>query len=109
MSSEEDPPLSMSEDGLRIELEPDDPALRARYEALIRDEYQRCNPGDSLDALKHRAAFSKEAQGLLRDWMAVAAELTRKSGTVVRPQSGNSPDSLGGEGAASIHAQSKHR
>lgn len=79
MSSKEDPLLYMSEDGLRIEIGPNDPVLREKYESLIRDEYARCNPGDSLDALKHRAEFSKEAQGLLRDGMAVAENLARHS------------------------------
>jgi hypothetical protein len=32
----------------------------------------RCHPGESLDDLKRRSSFSKEARGLLRDWMAVA-------------------------------------
>lgn len=65
--------LTMSEDGLVIRIEPQDRKLREKYEALIRDEYARCHPGDSLNLLKHRARFMKEAQGLLRDWMAVAA------------------------------------
>ena len=103
MSSKEDPPLYMSEDGVRIEIGPADPALREKYEALIRAEYQRCNPGDTLDALKHRALFSKEAQGLLRDWMAVAAGLAHKNGTIARPQSGNSSGSSGDENAPSTH------
>jgi hypothetical protein len=42
-------------------------------EALIRRDYERCHPGDTLDDLKRRAAFSKEDRGLLRDWMAIAA------------------------------------
>ena len=42
-------------------------------ESLIRRDYERCHPGDTLDDLKRRAAFSKEDRGLLRDWMAVAA------------------------------------
>lgn len=42
-------------------------------ESLIRQDYERCHPGDTLDDLKRRAAFSKEDRGLLRDWMAVAA------------------------------------
>lgn len=73
MSNSDRSPLTMSEDGMTILVEPHDHELRERYEALIRDEYARCHPGDSLDMLKHRARFMKEAQGLLRDWMAVAA------------------------------------
>ncbi|KRR27640.1 hypothetical protein [Bradyrhizobium retamae] len=42
-------------------------------ESLIREDYERCHPGDTLDDLKRRAAFSKEDRGLLRDWMAIAA------------------------------------
>jgi hypothetical protein len=42
-------------------------------ELLIRDDYERCHPGDTLDDLNRRAAFSKEDRGLLRDWMAIAA------------------------------------
>jgi hypothetical protein len=42
-------------------------------ESLIRRDYERCHPGDTLDDLKRRAAFSKEDRGLLREWMAIAA------------------------------------
>ena len=42
-------------------------------ESLIRREYERCHPGDTLDDLKRRATFSREDRGLLRDWMAIAA------------------------------------
>src|SRR5207237_5192918 len=35
-------------------------------ESLIREDYGRCHPGDTLDDLKRRAAFSKEDRGLLR-------------------------------------------
>lgn len=66
-------PNSMSEDGLLRLIEPENLELRTRYEQLIRADYEHCHPGDTLDALRHRARFSKEAQGLLRDWMAVAA------------------------------------
>jgi hypothetical protein len=38
----------------------------------IRLAYERCHPEDSFDDLKHRARFSKEAKGLLRDWLALA-------------------------------------
>lgn len=73
MSKAGDSPLFMSEDGLETIIEPSDLTLREKYEALIREDYHRCHPDDSLESLKHRAHFSKEAQGLLRDWMAVAA------------------------------------
>ncbi len=42
-------------------------------ESLIREDYERCHPGETLEDLKRRASFSKEGRGLLRDWMAVAA------------------------------------
>ena len=46
---------------------------RAYLEALIREDFERCHPGETLDDVRRRAAFSKEDKGLLRDWMAVAA------------------------------------
>jgi hypothetical protein len=46
---------------------------RSYLESLIREEYERCHPGERLEDLKRRASFSKEDRGLLRDWMAVAA------------------------------------
>ncbi|SFQ28686.1 hypothetical protein SAMN05216330_12344 [Bradyrhizobium sp. Ghvi] len=45
----------------------------ATLESLIRDDYERCHPGETLDDLKQRASFSREDRGLLRDWMTVAA------------------------------------
>ena len=41
--------------------------------SLIRVDYERCHPGEALEDMKLRSAFSKEDKGLLRDWMAVAA------------------------------------
>ena len=37
-------------------------------EQILRAEYERCHPDDTFDALKHRAAFSKEDRRLLEDW-----------------------------------------
>ena len=56
----------------RQNLEPgsDDPTY---LESLVREDYARCHPGETLDDLKRRASFSREDRGLLRDWMAVAA------------------------------------
>lgn len=54
-------------------VDPVDDAERVYLEALIREDFARCHPGDSLDDMKRRSAFSKEDRGLLRDWMAVAA------------------------------------
>ncbi|MCA6122064.1 hypothetical protein J6500_09160 [Bradyrhizobium sp. WSM 1704] len=48
-------------------------AETAYLESLIRQDFERCHPGETLDDLKRRASFSKEDRGLLRDWMAVAA------------------------------------
>lgn len=45
----------------------------ACLEALIREDFERCHPGETLEDLKRRASFSREDRGLLRDWMAVAA------------------------------------
>lgn len=45
---------------------------RAYLESLIREDFERCHPGDTLEDLKRRASFSKEDRGLLRDWMAIA-------------------------------------
>jgi hypothetical protein len=46
---------------------------RAYLESLIREDFERCHPGETLEDLKRRASFSKEDKGLLRDWMAIAA------------------------------------
>jgi hypothetical protein len=46
---------------------------RTYLESFIREDFERCHPGETLDDLKRRASFSKEDRGLLRDWMAVAA------------------------------------
>lgn len=54
-------------------VDPVDDAERVYLESLIRDDFARCHPGDSLDDMKRRAAFAKEDKGLLRDWMALAA------------------------------------
>jgi hypothetical protein len=54
-------------------VDPVDDAERAYFESLIREDFARCHPDDSLDDMKRRSIFSKEDRGLLRDWMAVAA------------------------------------
>ncbi|MCF8470369.1 MAG: hypothetical protein K9G30_06265 [Parvibaculum sp.] len=58
---------------------PDDAETRARYEALIRADYNHLHKDDSFDDLKRRAHFSKEDQGLLFLWMAVAARRAERS------------------------------
>ncbi len=53
---------------------PANQAEQAYLESLIRDDFERCHPGETLADVKRRASFSKEDKGLLRDWMAVAAK-----------------------------------
>ncbi len=55
---------------------PKDEAERAYLESLIRDDYDRCHPGDTFDDMKRRSRFSREDQGLYRDWLAIAAALS---------------------------------
>ena len=55
---------------------PTNEAAQAYLESLIREDFERCHPGETLDDIKRRASFSKEDKGLLRDWMAVAARRT---------------------------------
>src|SRR5690606_34733041 len=66
--------LSISALGLRLPIWHDDQQSLRYHETLIDAACARCRPRDTLADLKHRAVFSKEDQGLLRDWMAVAAE-----------------------------------
>ncbi len=61
--------LSNSHDFVR----PTNEAERDYLESFIRDDFQRCHPGETLDDIKRRAFFSKEDKGFYRDWMAVAA------------------------------------
>lgn len=52
---------------------------RTKLESLVRDEYDCLHANDSFEYLKLRASFSKEDQGLLRDWMAIAARRAGKA------------------------------
>jgi hypothetical protein len=61
--------LSNSHDYIR----PANEAERTYLESLIREDYERCYPDDTLEDMKRRSAFSKEDKGRLRDWMAIAA------------------------------------
>ncbi|MGE3870612.1 MAG: DUF2478 domain-containing protein [Pseudorhodoplanes sp.] len=54
-------------------IEPANAAERTYLESLIRDDYERCHPGETLHELKRRLSFSPGEQGLYRDWMALAA------------------------------------
>jgi hypothetical protein len=55
-------------------LQPAGEEERAYLESLIREDFERCHPGETLDDIKWRASFSREDRGLLRDWMAIAAK-----------------------------------
>lgn len=73
--------MGTSENGFHIytngifdRIGPADEREWAYHASLIRTDYERCHPEDTFEALLHRARFSKEDQGLLHDWMAVAAQ-----------------------------------
>lgn len=55
------------------QIEPPDESECTYLEPLIRSDYERSHPDESLEDLKRRARFSKEDKGLLRDWMMLAA------------------------------------
>ena len=61
--------LSNSHDFIR----PADASYRAYLESLVRAEYDRTHPGETFDDMKRRMSFSREDQGLYRDWIALAA------------------------------------
>ncbi|MEJ8570377.1 hypothetical protein [Microbaculum marinum] len=86
MMPSSDERLYMSANGVRQPIGPDDSDIRSYHESLIRADYERCHPDDSFEDLKHRARFSKEDQGLLRDWMAVAAERARQQQKDAAPE-----------------------
>lgn len=54
------------------QIEPSNVNERAFLESLIRADYEKYHPDETLEDLKRRARFSKEDKGLLRDWMVVA-------------------------------------
>ncbi len=64
---------------------PADEAERAYLESLIREDFERCHPDETLEDVRRRAPFSREDKGLLRDWMAVAA--IRAAADRVKPPS----------------------
>jgi hypothetical protein len=37
---------------------------RAHLETLIREDFERCHPGEALEDLKRRASFSREDRGI---------------------------------------------
>lgn len=61
--------LSNSHDFVR----PANASDRAYLESLVRAEYDRTHPGETFDDMKRRMSFSREDQGLYRDWIALAA------------------------------------
>ncbi|WP_245470604.1 hypothetical protein [Mesorhizobium sp. M2C.T.Ca.TU.002.02.1.1] len=61
--------LSNSHDFIR----PADASERAYLESLVRADYDRSHPGETFDDMKRRMSFSREDQGLYRDWIALAA------------------------------------
>ncbi|WP_137934683.1 hypothetical protein [Mesorhizobium comanense] len=70
--------LSNSHDFVR----PADTAERAYLESLVRADYDESHPGETFDDMKSRMSFSREDQGLYRDWIALAvarAETARAS------------------------------
>lgn len=60
-------------------VQPADAGERARLEALVRADYDASHPGETFDDMKRRSAFSREDQGLYRDWMALAASRAQTS------------------------------
>lgn len=46
---------------------------------LVRQHYDSTHPGDTFDDLKRRARFDKHDKGLLREWLALAAEREMQS------------------------------
>ncbi|TPL71520.1 hypothetical protein [Mesorhizobium sp. B2-3-15] len=52
---------------------PADTGERACLESLVRGDYDGSHPGETFDDMKRRMSFSREDQGLYRDWMALAA------------------------------------
>lgn len=58
---------------------------RERLKSLIRSEYERCHPDETLEDLESRSRFSKEDKGLLGDWIALAMQqaITSRDGKPV--------------------------
>ncbi|MGO4558213.1 hypothetical protein [Mesorhizobium sp. 2RAF21] len=54
-------------------IRPADASERAYLESLVRADYDKSHPGETFDDMKRRVSFSREDQGLYRDWIALAA------------------------------------
>jgi hypothetical protein len=65
--------FQMTANGVRQAIGPEDRQMFAYYESLVAPDYERSHPGDTFEAMKLRARFSKEDQGLLKQWMTLAA------------------------------------
>jgi hypothetical protein len=53
--------------------DPADESERNLLESLIREDFERCYPDDTIEDLRRRASHSRHDKGLLRDWMSLAA------------------------------------
>ena len=71
--------LSDSRDYIRLANEVE----RLYLESLIRDDYEHCHPGETLEDMKRRSPFSKDDKGLLRDWMAIAVRRATAANTLI--------------------------
>lgn len=67
---------------------PADASERAYLESLIRAEFDRCHPDETLDDVKRRAAFTKEDRRLYQDWMALAAARAEQARAALRSAAG---------------------
>ncbi|AKH98808.1 hypothetical protein IMCC20628_00072 [Hoeflea sp. IMCC20628] len=65
--------LYMASNGITQPIGPETDEAWVEFQSLVSDEYGRLHSDDTFEDLKHRARFSKEDQGMLRDWMAIAA------------------------------------
>jgi hypothetical protein len=74
--------LTNSHDYLR----PADEAERIYLESLVREDFSWCHPGETLDDLRRRAPFSREDQGLLREWMEFAVMRAASAEPPPRPE-----------------------
>jgi len=81
--------LYMSAHGIRAPIGPDDAKVRSYHEFLIRGDYDRIHSRGAFEWLKHLAQFAKQDQGLLRDWMAVAAFKAQQRDKEKTPRAGN--------------------
>lgn len=67
--------------GLTTRVGPVEDREWAYHESLVKADYERCHPGETFGDLKHRARFSKEDMGLLREWMTIAASRAAERNT----------------------------